>query len=595
MASVARAPRTAPRSAGRPRGASGPPRRSAVGCRGLDLGVLWGDLSVGLLVMVTGALLVPALGLGRALLAIVVGTALGCIPLALVALAGQREGVPTMVLLRPVLGARGSFVPSAFERRAARRVDRGRVLGDGRGRQRRLQAAVRLRRPAPVWVAVVAVLCTALALGGPILVVRRWLERFGIYVLLGYGGVDHVRGAPRRRPRRDLAGAGRGRAAVLARGRPRDRDADLVASARGRLHAGSPSRVAGASPARTRATWPGTCGSTRSARSWSLVGRGERRRRSGSATRSSTSPAAASSSSRCSSGESDNAFADIYSAAVSTQNVTPNVPQRALIAAVGAVGFLLALVFTMERYELFLLLIGSVFVPLFGGVRSPTTSCDRGAATARARCSSGRGVRWLRLRAVGRRVPRLSLERPDRAPGMGGRGPTVLFDWLSLPFPLFGSGWGEHPELRRRFGARARAAVPRRAALLGDRAPRAAGARDEEDHGRALRRVRDRELGPRRHQGRLPLLQALARPVDLDDHLAGHDQDDRVGVRVGDRAERLVAAPGTRPRTTGARSRTAARGAGPSSRNRTRSRRSFASMAAAYGRPAAYRPPAPGG
>ena len=45
--------------------------------RGLDLGVLWFDLSVGLLVMVTGALLVPALGLSKALLAIVVGSLIG--------------------------------------------------------------------------------------------------------------------------------------------------------------------------------------------------------------------------------------------------------------------------------------------------------------------------------------------------------------------------------------------------------------------------------------------------------------------------------------------------------------------------------------
>ena len=33
---------------------------------GFDFGVLWGDLSVGLLVLLTGALLVPALGLPTA-------------------------------------------------------------------------------------------------------------------------------------------------------------------------------------------------------------------------------------------------------------------------------------------------------------------------------------------------------------------------------------------------------------------------------------------------------------------------------------------------------------------------------------------------
>ena len=40
---------------------------------GLDLAVLWGDLSIGLLVLVSGALLVPALGLPIAALAIVIG------------------------------------------------------------------------------------------------------------------------------------------------------------------------------------------------------------------------------------------------------------------------------------------------------------------------------------------------------------------------------------------------------------------------------------------------------------------------------------------------------------------------------------------
>jgi purine-cytosine permease-like protein len=34
--------------------------------RGLDQAVLWGDLSIGLLVLVTGTLLVPALGLPQA-------------------------------------------------------------------------------------------------------------------------------------------------------------------------------------------------------------------------------------------------------------------------------------------------------------------------------------------------------------------------------------------------------------------------------------------------------------------------------------------------------------------------------------------------
>src|SRR5438067_1662935 len=81
---------------------------------GFDFAVLWGDLAVGLLVLITGALLVPALGFRTALLAIAVGSVIGCVPLALVALAGAREAVPTMVLFRPVLGIRGSYLPSVL-------------------------------------------------------------------------------------------------------------------------------------------------------------------------------------------------------------------------------------------------------------------------------------------------------------------------------------------------------------------------------------------------------------------------------------------------------------------------------------------------
>src|SRR5919112_112611 len=80
----------------------------------LELSILWGHLSIGLLVLVSGALLVPALGMARAAAAVVVGSVVGCLPLALMAFAGAREGVPGMVLFRPLLGLRGSWLPSAM-------------------------------------------------------------------------------------------------------------------------------------------------------------------------------------------------------------------------------------------------------------------------------------------------------------------------------------------------------------------------------------------------------------------------------------------------------------------------------------------------
>ncbi len=152
--------------------------------RAVDLAVLWGDLSIGLLVLASGALLVPALGLPRAVLAIALGSAVGSVPLALVGAAGAREGVPGMVLFRPVLGRRGSYLPSAanlvqlvgwtaFELWAMARVANA-VSRDLFG----LDAYL-------LWLGVVAVVCTALALAGPIFAIRRWLERFGVWVVAG--------------------------------------------------------------------------------------------------------------------------------------------------------------------------------------------------------------------------------------------------------------------------------------------------------------------------------------------------------------------------------------------------------------------------
>jgi putative hydroxymethylpyrimidine transporter CytX len=66
--------------------------------------------------------------------------------------------------------------------------------------------------------------------------------------------------------------------------------------------------------------------------------------------------------------EADNAFADVYSAAVSTQDIFSRISQKHLIVGFTALSTLLATMVTIQDYEIFLLLIGAVFVPLFGVV-----------------------------------------------------------------------------------------------------------------------------------------------------------------------------------------------------------------------------------
>jgi NCS1 family nucleobase:cation symporter-1 len=63
--------------------------------------------------------------------------------------------------------------------------------------------------------------------------------------------------------------------------------------------------------------------------------------------------------------ELDESFANVYSTAISAQNLLPRLDRRVLAVVVGACATLLALVVDIAAYQNFLYLIGSVFVPLF--------------------------------------------------------------------------------------------------------------------------------------------------------------------------------------------------------------------------------------
>ena len=64
--------------------------------------------------------------------------------------------------------------------------------------------------------------------------------------------------------------------------------------------------------------------------------------------------------------ETDEAFANIYSTAVSLQNFLPRASQRLLIVAVAVLATAVSLVINLTQYQQFLLLLGAFFVPLFG-------------------------------------------------------------------------------------------------------------------------------------------------------------------------------------------------------------------------------------
>jgi putative hydroxymethylpyrimidine transporter CytX len=406
----------------------------------LDVGVLWNDLSLGLLVLLTGGFLAHGLGTAGIVGAIAVGTVLGCLPLAAVALAGAREGLPTMVLFRPVLGRTGSVLPSVLNVAqllgwTAVELWAMALLADA------LTSDLLGIEMPRLWLAFVAVACTLLALGGPVLVVKRFLERFGTWIVLASmvlltfaiattdGGSGQITGGPAVAPLPfwlavDLvivmpvswlplvADSTR-----FARG-----DRGVFAATFGGYAAGNAwCYLLGALLVRrvvTGSDVAGTAGAIGALGGGALLLVGFLV------------------------GEAPNAFANVYSTAVSALNVRPRTSQRLLVVGTGAIAFLLALLVTIERYEVFLFLIGSVFVPLAAVFLADYAVRARGRYGAdRVFAEDTRGVRW---RALVPWVAGFVIYHWSVPTGPTGwiEGVEAGFGRLGLPFPLFGSRLG---------------------------------------------------------------------------------------------------------------------------------------------------------
>jgi putative hydroxymethylpyrimidine transporter CytX len=403
----------------------------------LDVGILWNDLSLGLLVLVTGGILAE-LGLGAASAAIAIGTVLGCLPLAAVALAGAREGLPAMVLFRPVLGRSGSVLPSILNVAQLLGWTAVEFWAMGRLAHAISERYLGIDTSWP-WLAAVAIGCTLLAIGGPVLVVKRFLERFGTWIVLASGIAITV--------------------SVVTSGA-------LAEALRSPAEGGLPFWLAVDLVIVMPVSWlPLVADSTRFSRSErgvlgaTLVGYGLGNAwfyaigallvLAGSAA---DVQGIGSSIAGLTGGlllvagllvgEAPNAFANIYSGAVSTLNVVPRASATALSIVVGAIAFLLALAFTMERYEVFLFLIGSVFVPLAAIFLADYFVLARGRYGADTVFGpAAAGMRW---RAMVPWVAGFVLYHwsvptgPDRWIGAVER----VFSGLGLPFPLLGSRLG---------------------------------------------------------------------------------------------------------------------------------------------------------
>src|SRR5919202_639160 len=135
------------------------------------------------LTLVWGALLVPALSLPTALAAIVVGGLLGNALLGLAGMIGAERRVPAMVLLRDPLGRRGSYLPTALNvaQNLGWAIFELLIIATAAAA---LSKRVFGFEALWLWKLVFGCVAIALALMGPIGFVRRYVRKFAIWVVL---------------------------------------------------------------------------------------------------------------------------------------------------------------------------------------------------------------------------------------------------------------------------------------------------------------------------------------------------------------------------------------------------------------------------
>jgi putative hydroxymethylpyrimidine transporter CytX len=331
----------------------------------IDTAALWGSLGVSLLVLVAGTYLVPALSLRDALIAIVVGGVLGNLMLGTAGAIGAQARVPAMVLMRPALGRRGSYAATALNvaQNLGWAIFELIVIAT---------AAAALSEEAFgfegkwLWTILFGLLTAAMALAGPIAVVRRFVRRFALWVVLAslvyltWWTIDNADlGAYWSQP-------GEGESvwygidlmiALPASWLPLIADYTRFSRNQRSAFAGSavgyfvPNAWLYALGAVLVLTNPAFSDPAATELMTSIAAGGLA---AGLALLALTVD------------ETDEAFANVYSTAMSLQNALPGVPQRLLIGLAATAATVGALVITWAEYEVFLFLLGSFFVPLFG-------------------------------------------------------------------------------------------------------------------------------------------------------------------------------------------------------------------------------------
>ncbi len=361
----------------------------------IDFAVLWGDLGIGLLVLLAGSFLVPGLGLADATLAIVIGTAIGAALLAVAGIVGSALGAPTMVILRPALGIRGSYLPTVLNIVQLIGWTIFEIIIMASAANAISQSLLGFNSYA-LWAVVSAAVVILMGIGGPLVVIRQWLSKVAVWVMLG----TTLWLTYRLFSTNDIAAlwskAGDGSLPFWVA-------VDIVIS----LPVSWMPLVADYNRfarAPRGAAW-GTFVGYFITNVWFFA--------LGAlilmTSQVNQAPKEFATAIALTAGalalvillvdETDNGWADLYSAAVSTQNIFPKLRQSTLIAVMGVLSLVIALALDVTQYENFLLLLGSFFVPLFGVLLADFFVVRRQKYSTDELYSQSSGIKWPAIAA----------------------------------------------------------------------------------------------------------------------------------------------------------------------------------------------------
>jgi putative hydroxymethylpyrimidine transporter CytX len=321
---------------------------------GLDYFILWSSLGVGLLVLSAGSFLSKASFLD-AIFAIIVGSVVGSILLALAGKIGSDHGIPSLITMRPAFGIRGSYLPAILNILQLVGWTTFEIMIMARAADMLTGSMM----PYYFWAAIFGVLVALLGIAGPLNVVRQWIGKFALWIAYGTSAIIIINLINSADITTLISSHGEGLSFFSA--------LDLVIA----MPVSWMPLVADYnrfSKKSKSALWGTFIGFTLTNILFYF---------GGVLLGTSDVLAIVAAIQAMFFGflmlllivdEADNAFADVYSAAVSTQNIFPKISQKYLIAGFTGLSAILAMMTSIQQYEVFLLLIGAIFVPLFGVV-----------------------------------------------------------------------------------------------------------------------------------------------------------------------------------------------------------------------------------